>query len=185
MNGNSMHEVQFIHRWSEIDRTETDGESFTTVKQCTYCGQNQTILHLTSDRGPSLVDFPRAEAAASIRHIGEQSKRITEALDDLFSDLLNGTTYHTIDDLVTHIERRFPGKVDGNELSFQQLQSWINTSKQFQAKILLAYKQGLVCNRCDRLMYSIDQLTVDHITPDRSRSHLTNLQLLCKRCNQE
>ena len=132
-----------------------------------------------------MVDLPRAEAAASIRHIGEQSKRITEALDDLFSELLNGTTYHTIDDLVTHIKRRFQGKVDGNELPFHQLQSWINTSKQFQAKILLAHKQGLVCNRCDGLMYSIDQLTVDHITPDRSRSQLTNLQLLCKRCNQD
>ena len=69
MNGNSMHEVQFIHRWREIDRTETDGGSFTTVEQCTYCDQNQTILHLTSDGGSSLADLPRAEAAASIRQI--------------------------------------------------------------------------------------------------------------------
>ena len=99
MNRNSMHEVQFIHRWREFDRTGTDGESFTTVKQCTHCGNNQPILHLNSDRGPSLADLPKEEAAASIRYIGEQSRRITEALDDMFSELLNGTKYHTIDDL--------------------------------------------------------------------------------------
>ena len=185
VNGSPMHQIQITHRWREIDRTETDGGNFTTVGQCMYCGQNKSILHLTSARGPSLKDLPQEEALASIRHIAEQSKRIADLFDEMSSDLLHDTDYRTIEDLVAHIERRYQGKVKGDELPYHQLQTWLNASKLFQAKTLLAYKQGLVCNRCDRVMYSIAQLTIDHIIPDRSNSQLTNLQLLCKNCNEE
>ena len=183
--GSSMHEIQITHKWRRIDRTETNGGNYTTVEQCTFCGQNKTILNLTSARGPSLKDLPQEEALESIRHIAEQSKRIADSLDEMFSDLLHDTDYRTIEDLVAHIERRYQGKVNGGELPYHQLQTWLNASKLFQAKTLLAYKQGLVCNRSDEVMYSIEQLTIDHIIPDRSNSQLTNLQLLCKSCNEE
>ncbi len=184
MNKSSMHEVQVIHRWKEIDRRETNRGSFTTVEQCEDCGEKSTILHLDADSSPSSNSLPQTEALASMRGIGERFSEVARVLDEMFSELLDGTNYHTIDDLIDDIKKRSNDKVDGNELPHHQLQRWINTPKKFQAKTLLAYKQGLVCNRCDKLMYSTDQLTVDHIIPIRSHSELTNLQLLCEKCNQ-
>ena len=39
-----------------------------------------------------------------------------------------------------------------------------------------------MCNRCD-LVFSFDELSEDHIKHDRNCGQLTDLQLLCKKCN--
>ena len=103
----------------------------------------------------------------------------------MFNGLLADGNYSTFHEMVEHFGNRCQGIVDAGETPYYQLQAWVDRPKRTQAKLLLMFKQGLVCNRCDRIMPSENRLTVDHIIPDRSRSQFTNLQLLCKKCHDE
>ena len=61
------------------------------------------------------------------------------------------------------------------------------TTRKQKRNVILALKQGLVCNRCDTLFPSLEDLTEDHILPRKQggQSKLDNLQLLCPGCNAE
>ena len=67
------------------------------------------------------------------------------------------------------------------------LEKWALTkNRRFRRKVLLALKQGLVCNRCDAVT-PLRNLEMDHVRPrdKKGSTQLSNLQLLCKRCYAE
>ena len=185
MHWKSVHEIQIVHRWKAVDYIRPTGGIQSIIRSCQDCGGESRLLRLSSNNDSISDDPSQTERINSLQDIGEQFKGFSEIFDEMSSELLEGSDCPTMDDLIKRIELRHEGKVSGGEMPYRVLKLWIDTPKMFQAKTLLACKQGLVCNRCDRLMYSFDQLTVDHIVPDRSRSQLTNLQLLCKKCNHD
>ena len=58
--------------------------------------------------------------------------------------------------------------------------------KRHSRKVLLEIKQGLVCDICDQVADSIDDLEEEHILPRAlgGQSKLKNLRLACRTCNQ-
>ena len=180
-----MHDIQIVHRcWREVDR-EPDGDSFITVGECQDCGARRRTLHLASDDGPRLGDLSQEELVPEWKKLSDSFKQIAEMFDGMTAELLDDTKYSDIESLLEVVHRRYQGQLSPEELSFRELDRWLNTRiKPIQQKVILACKQGLVCNRCDSL-FNQDQLTVDHINANRNDGRLTNLQLLCSPCHND
>ena len=186
--GKHMHEIHVTHRFIEISRTDETKVSFKSIMRCQDCGGQHRTLHLTTtNEANSNDDAPVEWSSEDWNRVREQfnqsAKLMAEWLDEEVKELLDGTKYDTIGELLAEIYKRYDGIVSASSMSFYQLDLWSKTrNKDFQRKVLLAYKQGLVCNRCDSI-YEFNNLEVDHVRPDRSMGQLTNLQLLCRSCH--
>ena len=177
-----IHDVQIIHDWVDTHRTLTRDGSATSFGECQHCGATRRVFHLKPRPDPTLNDLPRPEAVAVLRDLMDTISKGSEAIQESFNDLFRETGYGNMDDLEVDFAKRSQGIVRAGEFSLHLLEDWATAPKHIEPRILLAYKQGPVCNRCDRL-YPMDQLEVDHINPDRTRAQLTNLQLLCGGCH--
>ena len=180
-NGKPMHEIEVTHRFIEISRAEENNVSFESVEKCQDCGGQSKTLHLTATDEANLEDSVSIESISTkFEQINKQLKKIWERFE---AELSSGTKYNTLEELVNTIDKRYDGAIWASELSYRQLDRWSKTAtRRFQSKVLLWYKQGPVCNRCD-FIYEFDDLDVDHVCLVRSRGQLTNLQLLRRRCH--
>ena len=181
-----MHDIQIVHRrWQEIDQSEPDGDNLITVHECQDCGARRRTLHLDSDGGPRLADLSGEEWLTEWKKLRESFKPIQEMLGRMTAELLDGTKFPDIESLLETVDHRYQGQLSPEDLTSRQLDRWINTgTREIKQKGILAYKQGLVCNRCDSL-FKLDRPTLDHINGDRNDARLTNLQLLCSPCHDD
>ena len=165
---NKMHDIRVVHNYGEPERDQSYKAGYVTVETCQDCGAKQRTLHLpesdgTSSGGPRLGDLTRNEA--EYRHEQVQSDwlelvrsfgKITARLNEQFAGLISGTKYSSLDDLVKNMNQRYIGQINADEVPLGVLDLWINApGKEKQRKILLGCKQGLVCNRCDTVVYSL------------------------------
>ena len=188
MNWNPLHEIQIVHRWMDVDRIEHDHGSFIIIRNCQDCDAEEQTLDLTEVRGPSLTEMTQKERRDELNKLIDRNDEMQKVFDRMTRDLLTDTEYGDVSELLEDIENRYQFQLRGDDLTYRELDWWINTrTRKIKRKVLLAYRQGLVCNKCDSFVFSLNQLTEDHIIP-RARggtSTLLNLQLVCGRCNKD
>ena len=181
-----MHKIEIVHTWKEIDTTWSETGTRTTVNQCVHCGTKQEVRHLGRDSGPSFRDSLDNEVLDLLRSTFDRWDEGVRSMKEMFEQLVHDSDHDSLENLITEIQNICQGQVDGSNLPYSELQRWVDGRKRFfQVKNLIAYAQGPVCNRCDVVFYSLDQLTVDHIIPDRSDARPSNLQLLCECCHNK
>lgn len=180
----AMHKIEITHRFFEISRTERNPDIVNSTDCCLDCGQKRQSLHLRSrgDTAPNNV-LIRDATLPDLEHISALWRQFSVQTRKMFDLLPEGTKFKSTEAILADIEKRYNGIVSSQDVPFGELLDWTRaTTKKFQAKILLAYRQGLVCNRCDSVC-RFDELEIDHVIPDRSFGQLTNLQLLCISCH--
>ena len=104
------------------------------------------------------------------------------------NDLLRDTGFEDLYQVQDLLIRRYEGRIEEQEINLRLIGYFAHSkTRKQQRKVILALKQGLVCNRCDTPAWSLDDLTEDHIDPKKQggQSKLVNLQLLCHRCNED
>ncbi len=185
MNVARMHSIDVQHDMREVGRSEFGASSQIATMRCENCGVESSTLHMiSSDETP-----PEPESLDDkrefLKRMNRSMKRMRDAMEKYKCEILGRSKYPTIEALVHKIDKRYDGEIDGRGIPYRYLDPWATTNNsKAQRKILLLYRQGQVCNRCDRI-FSYDDLTEDHIEGDRNRGRLTDLQLLCKKCNEE
>ena len=153
--------------------------------RCAHCSSEHQVLHLESNAKTDRNQESEDEAKQGLKGLIESFNQVAETMRAWEREMFDGTKYATREALIGDIAKRYNGQVAGEDIPFETLKPWmVKHSRKAQRKILLLYKQGPVCNRCD-LRFAVSELTEDHIEGDRSRSQLTDLQLLCKKCNGE
>ena len=185
MFGKSMHDIEITHLWTKNESSVDEGGFDIIIQRCADCGVTRRILDL--DSGPSArsddstLEYRKIETV----RLAERMKEVGQLLEEQWNELLDGSGYATLNDLIRGIGNKSQGLVDGGNIPFYQLERWVRTTQMYRLTLLVAFKQSLVCNSCDRVFFSIDSLTLDHIDEDRSNARLTNLQLLCEPCHRE
>lgn len=188
-----VHQIEVVHEWVSPRTSETRTGRFETIQTCKDCGEEQHILDLDAIKsGPKLRDVAQGRASVLSKEpaIGLQSVvgDIARHLKDMDDLMFGGTAYDSLNDFAITTSLRHEGAVQAGEITFRLAKHLVRagySGKKFRRKILLAFRQGLVCNRCDMAVYSLNQLTEDHIQPraNGGQSKLLNLQLLCLPCN--
>ena len=177
-----MHNVIVDHEWLEVNRVDFGLSAEDVTMRCAYCGAERHILHTNASDETYQNQETEEEAREALKGISESLKQFSKTMNLYIREMLDGSKYVTSQALMDDIAKRYNGNIEGKDLPFRWLGPWTATNyRKAQRKFLLFYKQGPVCNRCD-LIFSIDELTEDHIEGDRSRGRLTDLQLLCKNC---
>ena len=185
MNSTPMHRVIVGHDWLEVNRVDFDVSAEVATMCCADCCAERQVLHENSRENTHQNQDSLEEAKEALKGITESLNQFTETMNLYVHEMLDGTKYATSEALMDEIAKRSNGDIDGKEIPFRWLKPWMATGiHKAQPKVLLLYKQGPVCNRCD-LIFTFDELKVDHIEADKSRGQLTDLQLLCKKCNGE
>ncbi len=195
---NKMHDIRIVHNYGEPEWDQSYKTGYVTVKTCQDCGKkSQPTLHLPENDGTSsgslrLGDLTRN--GAEYRHEQVQSDwlelarsfgKITAPFVARLARLIDGTKYSSVDDLLEDMKNQCRVQINAREVPFVVVERWVKDTRKFKRKRLLAWKQGLVCNRCHAVKSSPEELTMDEIDP-RSRGGqvvLENLQLLCPECN--
>ena len=183
-----VHVIKLVHRWQEANRTELDSGSFRITEECLDCGAELETLHLTSGDGPKLHELPPDELTEFLVNSNRTFAKITERIRSQFQRLVEESEYNSFEELARDIDRRSYGEVNAHELPFSQLETLVESrNDKEQKKTALAFKQGLICNKCKSIVYSLDQLTLDHIIPESKggKKLLPNLQLFCPECNKD
>ena len=182
-----MHEIEILHRWGETAVVRRNRGSSTTTKKCRDCRVETSTLHLTVVPGSRRRDSTATDdLIQKIRRNGETLEKVVAKSAEADQELLACTEFDSIMDLLRGMEQRYENLFSAGSVPFKYVRVWAYQSQRdFKRKALLAIKQGLVCNRCDSIKYSFDDLTVDHIVPidQGGQTKLPNLQLLCAACN--
>ena len=186
MNSSPMHSVIVEHDWQEVDRVDFRTTSEVAIMRCVDCPVERQVLHVKSSEKTHRNQESEEEAKEASKGITESSNKIRKIMNSYIHEMLDGTKYGTTEFLMDDIAKRYNGQIAGENIPFGWLKPWLDTGiRKARPKVFLLYRQGPVCNRCDRLMLDPDEITVDHIYGDRDRGQLTDLQLLCKNCNEE
>ena len=180
-----MHNVIVDHDWLEVSRVDFGKSAEDATMRCADCGVEKHILHTNDSDETHQNQESEEETKEALKGISESVDRINELVESFVNNLLDNSEYATKEALIDAIAKRYNGAIDGTDIPFGWLEAWTALhSRGPRRKVLLFFKQGPVCNRCD-LLFSFGELTEDHIEGDRSRGQLTDLQLLCKPCNSE
>ena len=183
VNMTPMHNVIVDHDWLEVNRVDFGLSAEDVTMRCADCGAERHILHTNASEETHQNQESEEETKEALTGISESLDRINELVKSLVNDLLDNSEYPTKEALIDAIAKRYNGAIDGTGIPFGWLKPWLDRHTHIRKrKVLLRYKQGPVCNRCD-LIFAFDELMVDHIEADKSLGQLTNLQLLCKKCN--
>ena len=187
MNTMPVHTIEISHRWREVDRVELAGNSFETIEKCLDCSKGTRCLHLRPSYDKlSSGNMPNDELMARMRETSKGLKEAYESFGEQFLQIIADAEYSSFEELEVDIHKRYMGELDVKEMSYDQLVEWVSQrTPKFKMKTMLVQKQGLVCNKCDSIMYYLSELTIDHINGNRSDGRLTNLQLLCLRCHKD
>ena len=189
MDWQPIHEIKVEHTWEKkAERRALDFGGYSGIEECKDCGKSREYLSLSTKDDYHWDSLSREQQHAELRKMAERAVRTLELAEESERKQLENTRYRDYFDLIEDIDRKSQYLSSAGEMPVWQLQTWLRLpTKKIKRKVLLAFKQGLVCNRCDRIAFSLDNLTVDHIRPksDGGGEELTNLQLLCSRCNEE
>ena len=181
-----LHEIRVLHRFQKTVSEESNESKSGSVEQCKDCGVERRVLHLNTAPQSSWETASREELSALFNKYLELCKNMAEVCNGEIRTILHDSKYEDIHALVNDINRRYEGHVDAASMQFTQLSQWVSAkTPKFRRKNLLAYKQGLVCNRCDELCpYHL--LTVDEVEAKGSggQAKLPNSQLLCEKCHR-
>ncbi len=183
-----MHEVRVEHDWQETGERRLESGAQKIYVKCRNCGQERTVIDLGRVCEQSLIELPKEERKAEFRKLSKMGRDFLENIAKLDRWVVSGSRHDDIPSLLEEIEKRYPHALSAGEMSYRYLRLWAEKSnRKSKRKLLLLIRQGFVCNRCHRIVPSSDLLTEDHITPRSAggESVLTNLQLLCRRCNEE
>ena len=189
----TMHSVDVKHNWQEIDRVDFRATSEIAIMRCADCWAERQVLHAKSGEKRHRDQESEEESKQALKGISESLNQFTETMNLYMKEMLDGTGYATTEALTDDIDRRYDGVIDGKNLPLRWLRPWASQNRRkaskkvrrrAQRKILLLSRQGPICNRCGHIFRS-GELTEDHIEADKSRAQLTDLQLLCKKCNRE
>ena len=179
-----IHQIAIEHKWDNLvsARTGASNDFGDSIRICLDCHIERRIL--------------------SLKDLAEQSNGVTlaEAVSDALvfmreyqQNIFANSRYSSVDDFTDHVSTLYEKSVPGGNINFRTIKYYLElehkrTPKKARnknlRKLLLLWKQGPVCNRCDNI-FTISELTEDHIVPRASggQSKLNNLQLLCKTCN--
>ena len=196
MNQGQVHEINISHDWGNPNSYESEHGYYITVRICNVCGTEQSVLDLDMTRrarnsNESVSETPADQnyTAESIREIVKTASESAQMLERMNDQTFGESLFTDIYDFVDHLKAKYEHAVSEHDITFETAGHFlrvIRRSKKNRRKVLLALKQGLVCNRCDRFFFSIRQLTEDHIVPKEhgGQANLLNLQLLCRPCNE-
>ena len=183
-----IHEFEIIHDWGDPVTLSFDGTGFQSVKTCLDCGGEQRALHLrTYEKGKGDGQHGSWEDEEALQNAAASFRRLGVALEQYVQDLLCDTEFDGLDQVRSLLSERYERRIGDQDMTLRLIR-YFTRSKTWKQKrkVILALKQGLVCNRCDSTAPSLDDLTEDHIIPRQhgGQSKLDNLQLLCGRCNE-
>ena len=186
MGKQPVHEIMIEHRWQEVDRINLDSGSYRTTERCLDCGEQTETLHLGPSEGPSLNELPPDELATLASDTSSMLAKLSANARAMFQQLVEEYGYNSFEELEKDINRELGGEVNASELPYYQLKILVRSrhSKEMK-KVALALRQGLICNTCKTLVYSLGELTLDHVVPESKggKKLLPNLQLTCPPCN--
>ena len=162
------------HAWIPLD--EPSGKGTITKDTCKDCGQTRANLRLSAkDSGDEQVD-PEKVWQTWGTLLSETQKEFTQL-----------TGFKSPEKALNKLRGRYRGeKAEWKDMPIQYLNLWESSpSGNSKNRALLAWAQGPVCNRCDSVARSLDELEVEHIIPESEGgpSRLSNYQLLCRNCN--
>ena len=192
------HIIILEHIWGIPRLYPQMGSSTHSVRTCDRCGSTQRILQLNKphdqrsieELAESMDPDDRKSVVASAEAIANNLRPIVDYLLSKEEELCEGTAYKNLLDFAEQLKRRHQGAVKVNDLTFGIAKYIIDknngkTGRKYSRKVLLAFKQGLVCDICDQVVDSLDDLTEDHILPRAlgGESTLMNLRLTCWSCN--
>ena len=182
-----VHVIKLDHRWQDVDRIDLERDNFRITKRCVDCGVEINTFHLASSNGPKLQELPLDELTDLMISTQKNLAEFTKGLRSRFQQLVDESVYKNFEELADDLDSRLKGEVNAHELPFYQLEMLVKSGNlKDQKKLALAFRQGLICNRCKSIIYSLDQLTLDHIEPESAggKKLLPNLQLFCPECNE-
>ena len=168
------HEIAVEHSWSPP--AELPEDRSITAQTCTDCGGMRRTLHLRSGDSES-------EPVTS--------EKVFQTMGSLWSQIQNMFTNLTGFENSNKALNKLKGRYWGLETNWQHItikafSDWLHSpGPDPEAKALLVWAQGPVCNRCDVVPRTLKELTVDHMIPKSKGgpSRLCNYQLLCGCCN--
>ena len=192
------HIIILEHIWGIPRLYPQMGSSTHSVRTCDRCGSTQRILQLNTSHDQRSIEElaestdpdDRKSVVASAEAIANNLRPIVDYLLSKEEELCEGTAYKNLLEFAGRLKRRHQGAVGDNDLTFEIAEHIINTNNgktgsKHTRKVLLAFKQGLVCDICDQEVDSLDDLTEDHILPRTfgGESTLMNLRLTHWSCN--
>ena len=192
------HVVTVEHIWGIPRRYPQKGPSTHSVRICDRCGSSQRILRLhTLHDGRSIEELAESTDAEDMEDLveftktmGEIVRQMADSIKSMERELFEGTGYRNLSDFAKQLQKRHQGAVKVDDLNFriaQYIKDTNNgkTGSKHRRMVLLAFKQGLVCDICDKVVGSLDDLNEDHIIPLAlgGESTLMNLRLTHWSCN--
>ena len=192
------HIIIVEHVWGVPRLYPEEGGGARSVRICDRCGlHEETLQRDEPDDKRSIKEFAESTVeddkeyfAAAMKEMAENFRRIVDDLRSREEELCEGTGFQNLLDFAEQLEKRYQGAVRANEVTLRIANHIIDTNngktgRKYSRKVLLAFRQGLVCDICDQVADSLDDLTEDHIVPRKSggQSTLMNLRLVCQPCN--
>ena len=156
-----------------------------TAEECVLCGTIKKVLHLygtESHEETNRLNNP----STWMTQLTKTLDGVTDMLKKQLASVLDGSGFNDIGTLVQYMDKRYEHQVLANDIPLGVVREWILTpNRKFKRKFLVAFKQGLVCNRCDQ-RFNYDQLTLDEVIPKSrgGKATLANSQLLCLSCQR-
>ena len=193
MSDNATHRIDVEHNWSDSEsttsRTSRGPFTYTYTQTCKDCYVHREVLDL--DR--SVQSPGESDTTECLKELQRAFGRIMETISEYEQMVFANSNYSNSVNFVEHLESFYEKSVKGDDINFRTIKYYLElehegTPKKARnkslRKLLLLWKQGPVCNRCDNI-FTTSELTEDHIVPRASggQSKLPNLQLLCKTCN--
>ena len=183
------HEFKITHEWGEPVALAREGTGCLSVNTCLDCGCERRTLHLDTDEDAE--DDGRHDGRGdeeTLQWTAAAFRRLSNSTEKYVNDLLRDTGFDDLEQVQELLVKRYEGRIEEQEINLRLIGHFAHSkTRKQQRKVILALKQGLVCNRCDSRARSLDDLTEDHIIPRQQggQSKLDNLQLLCRRCNED
>ena len=185
MSWRPMHEIRVEHDWQETGRSKAELGTFSIFESCQSCGQKREALGL-STAGQSQMS--EEENIPWLKRIASNATERLRVMEEQHHNLVQGTRYEDLPSMLEGIDMQYDHTFSSGRIPFYVLNWWTRfTGRKSKRRMLLLFRQGWVCNRCDRIFPLANDLTEDHILP-RSKggqSKLKNLQLLCRECNEK
>ena len=196
------HDVIVEHDWGVPILHPQGSTSTLSVRTCLRCGVQHRNLVLDGPRdtrsvkelAQSNVEEDQQHFAAAMKELAGMFGQCLEPINSLseeLDELCDGTVYRDLQDFAEQLEKRHQGAVQAGEVTFGIARDIIPDNKSRQGKrhsrkVFLAFRQGLVCDICDRVVHSLDDLEEEHILPRAlgGESMLKNLRLACRTCNR-
>ena len=185
MSWQPKHEIRIEHDWHEIGRSKAESGTFTIMQKCQRCGDRSKALGLSTRDLSELSDKESRLWLKKTSSFAEDRLRSMEVQD---RKLVEGTGYGDLLSMLKGIDMQYDHTFSSGTIPIYIIKEWTRfTGKKSKRKILLLFRQGWVCNRCDHIFPSGNDLTVDHILPrsEGGQTKLNNLQLLCRDCNEK